>query len=136
MSSINKGSDSDPLENFTEEQIANLKKSIDTLEKEEERWYQEQSEEEKRKKSANIPFRRLRKSPLEIFNRILFIIFLGSFLFSFATVYAISHWWFYCYVASAFSCILYPPNRKAIKELIAAWPNIEDLIKSRKFWRK
>ena len=27
-------------------------------------------------------------------------------------------------------------NRKALKELIAAWPNIEDLIKGRSLWRK
>ncbi|MDC3232423.1 DUP family protein, partial [Prochlorococcus sp. AH-716-A09] len=25
---------------------------------------------------------------------------------------------------------------KALKELIAAWPNIEDLIKGRSLWRK
>ena len=39
--------------------------------------------------------------------------------------------WFLLYLASAFSCILYTPNRKALKELIAAWPNVEDRIKGR-----
>ena len=34
------------------------------------------------------------------------------------------------------SCVFYTPNRKALKELIAAWPNIEDLIKGRSLWRK
>ena len=40
------------------------------------------------------------------------------------------------YLASSFSCIFYTPNRKALKELIAAWPNIEDLIKGRSMWRE
>ena len=40
------------------------------------------------------------------------------------------------YVISALSCVFYTPNRKALKELIAAWPNIEDLIKGRSMWRK
>ena len=39
-------------------------------------------------------------------------------------------------VVSALSCVFYTPNRKALKELIAAWPNIEDLIKGRSLWRK
>ena len=44
--------------------------------------------------------------------------------------------WFILYVISALSCVFYTPNRKALKELIAAWPNIEDLIKGRSLWRK
>tara|TARA_Y100001968_G_C19269083_1_gene673274 strand:- start:467 stop:877 length:411 start_codon:yes stop_codon:yes gene_type:complete len=129
--------DSEPLKNFTEAQLANLGKSIKTLDKEEERWKQEQREEEKeRKRLANISFRRLKNSPIEIINRLLFFFFLGSFLFSFFSVYSINIWWFIGYIFSAFSCIVYPPNRKALKELIAAWPNIEDLIKNKSLWRK
>ena len=129
---------SEPLENFTEDQLSNLEKSIEILDQEDERWNQElkEEEEEEKRRLENISFRRLRKSPLEIINRLLFFFFLGSFLFSFASVYALNFWWFIGYVLSTFSCILYTPNRKALKELIAAWPNIEDLIKNRSLWRK
>ena len=133
MSSINK--DSDPLDDFTEEQLANLDKSINTLDQEEKRWIQEQREVAARR-LTKTPFRRLRKSPLEIINRLLLFFFLGSFFFSFVFIYSINLWWFLGYLGSAFSCILYPPNRRALKELIAAWPNVEDLIKNRSLWRK
>ncbi len=133
MSSINK--DSDPLGDFTEEQLANLDNSINTLDQEEKRWIQEQREVVARR-LTKIPFRRLKKSPLEIINRLLLFFFLGSFSFSFVYIYSINLWWFLGYLASAFSCILYPPNRRALKELIAAWPNVEDLIKNRSLWRK
>ena len=96
---------------------------------------QEQKEAIERR-LIRTPFRRLRKSPLEIINRLLLFFFLGSFFFSFVSIYSINLWWFFGYLASAFSCILYPPNRRALKELIAAWPNLEDLIKNRSFWRK
>ena len=79
---------------------------------------------------------RLKRTPLEIINRLLFFSFIGSFLFSFFLAYRENKIWFLIYVVSAFSCILYTPNRKALKELIAAWPNIEDLIKGRSLWRK
>ncbi|AAP99710.1 MULTISPECIES: hypothetical protein [Prochlorococcus] len=129
MASIKKVSE--PFEDFTDEQIADLEKSIGTLEEESERIIKEEMEEAKRKKAPKSPFKRLRKSPLEIVNRSLFFLFLGSFLFSFSSVYTASRWWFFWYVISAFSCILYTPNRKALKELLDAWPNIEDLIKGR-----
>ena len=79
---------------------------------------------------------RLKRTPLEIINRLLFFSFIGSFLFSFFLAYTENKIWFILYVASSFSCIFYTPNRKALKELIAAWPNIEDLIKGRSLWRK
>ena len=79
---------------------------------------------------------RLRRTPLEIINRLLFFSFIGSFLFSFFLAYTENKIWFILYIVSAFSCIFYTPNRKALKELIAAWPNIEDLIKGRSFWRE
>ena len=79
---------------------------------------------------------RLRKTSLEIINRLLFFSFVGSFIFSFYLAYKENKIWFILYIFSAFSCIFYTPNRKALKELIAAWPNIEDLIKGRSLWRK
>ena len=79
---------------------------------------------------------RLKRTPLEIINRLLFFSFVGSFIFSFFLAYTENKIWFLLYIVSSFSCVLYTPNRKALKELIAAWPNIEDLIKGRSFWRK
>ena len=83
-----------------------------------------------------IKFYRLKRTPLEIVNRTFFFFFIGSFLFSLFLAYLESKLWFILYVISAFSCVFYTPNRKALKELIAAWPNIEDLIKGRSMWRK
>ena len=85
------------------------------------------------KKNKSSQFKR---TPLEIINRLLFFLFLGSFIFSFVSVYSENKTWFIFYVVSAFSCIFYTPNRKALKELIAAWPNVEDIIKGRSLWRK
>ena len=79
---------------------------------------------------------RLKRTPLEIINRLLFLSFIGSFIFSFFLAYSENKIWFFLYIVSTFSCVLYTPNRKALKELIAAWPNIEDLIKGRSLWRK
>jgi len=79
---------------------------------------------------------RIKKTPLEIVNRLLFFLFIGSFIFSFISVYSENKIWFVFYVISAFSCVFYTPNRKALKELIAAWPNIEDIIRGRSLWRK
>ena len=84
----------------------------------------------------NKRFYRLKRTPLEIINRLLFFLFIGSFLFSFFSVFIENKTWFVFYVISAFSCIFYTPNRKALKELIAAWPNVEDIIKRRSLWRK
>ncbi len=84
----------------------------------------------------NKRFYRLRRTFLEIINRLLFFSFVGNFIFSFFLAYKENKTWFLLYIISAFSCIFYTPNRKAIKELIAAWPNIEDLIKGRSLWRK
>ena len=81
-------------------------------------------------------YNKFKRTPLEIINRLLFFLFIGSFLFSFVSVYLESKIWFIFYIISAFSCIFYTPNRKALKELIAAWPNIEDLLRGRSLWRK
>ena len=127
MTSIKENSDS--FKDLTEEQLSELVKANDALDQEEARIRNEEREEETKRQSEKKPFRRLRKSPLEILNRSLFLLFLGSFLFSFASVYVTSRWWFFWYLTSAFSCILYTPNRKALKELLDAWPNIVDLLK-------
>ena len=79
---------------------------------------------------------RLKRSSLEIINRLLFFTFVGSFIFSFFLAYTENKIWFLLYLVSTFSCIFYTPNRKALKEIIAAWPNIEDLIKGRSLWMK
>ena len=81
-------------------------------------------------------FSKIKKTPLEVINRLLFFLFIGSFIFSFISVYSENKTWFVFYVISAFSCVFYTPNRKALKELIAAWPNIEDIIRGRSLWRK
>ncbi len=94
--------------------------------------FQNDIEQDKKK----IKFYRLKRTPLEIVNRLFFFFFIGSFLFSFFLAYSESKVWFLLYLVSSFSCILYIPNRKALKELIAAWPNIEDLIKRGSLWRK
>tara|TARA_Y100001968_G_C19385966_1_gene732892 strand:+ start:775 stop:1182 length:408 start_codon:yes stop_codon:yes gene_type:complete len=126
----------DPLKDLTDQEIEDLIKSNEVLDQEEARIIQEDIEEKARRElETNSPrkfYKRLKKSPLEIINRSFFFIFLGSFLFSFFSVYTLNRWWFLLYVISAFSCILYTPNRKALKELIAAWPNIEELIMSSK----
>lgn len=128
--------DSDSLSNLSEDELADIVKINDALDQEEARINKEEIEEIERKRmeldNGKKIFKRLRKSPLEIFNRTLLLVFLSSFLFSFFLIYNISHWWFFIYCISAFSCIFYTPNRKAIKELLAAWPNIEGLIKSRR----
>jgi len=79
---------------------------------------------------------KFKRTPLEIINRLLFFLFLGSFIFSFISVYYENKTWFIFYVISAFSCVFYTPNRKALKELIAAWPNVEDIIRGRSLWKR
>ena len=135
MASKNKGSE--PLENLSSQEIADIVRSNEALDQEKARIIEEEQEikNTKTKKSSKERLRRLRKSPLEVINRLLFFIFIGSFIFSFISVYSINSTWFFLYVVSAFSCILYTPNRQALKELIAAWPNIEDLLKNKSLWK-
>ncbi len=133
MAPINKNPDS--IEDFTDGQLEELVKSNDALDREAARWIKEEKDEEQRKvrerRFAKKPFGRFRKVPLEIISRCLFWFFLGSFLFSFVSVYFASTWWFFWYVVSACACILYAPNRKSLKELLDAWPNIMNLLKNR-----
>jgi len=124
---INKKDKSDPIDNLEYEKV--LEEEIINMN---EIKFQKDTEEDSKK----IKFYRLKRTPLEIINRSFFLFFIGSFLFSFFLAYSESKLWFILYVISALSCVFYTPNRKALKELIAAWPNIEDLIKGRSMWRK
>ena len=130
--------DSEPLDNLSSQQIEDIVRSNEILDQENERLIKEEEIDAKRftkKKPTKRFLRRLRRSPLEVINRSLFFVFIGSFIFSFVSVYSINKLWFVIYVTSAFSCVLYTPNRQALKELIAAWPNIEDLLKNRSLWK-
>ena len=130
--------DSEPLDNLSSQQIEDIVRSNEILDQENERLIKEEEIDAQRiskTKSKKRFLRRLRRSPLEVINRSLFFVFIGSFIFSFVSVYSINKLWFIFYVISAFSCVLYTPNRQALKELIAAWPNIEDLLKKRSLWK-
>ena len=136
MTAIKK--DSEPLDNLSSKEIEDIVRSNEILDQENERLIKEEKIEAQRfskTKSKKRLLRRLRRSPLEVINRSLFFVFIGSFIFSFVSVYSINKLWFVFYVISAFSSVLYTPNRQALKELIAAWPNIEDLIKKRSLWK-
>ena len=117
----------DPIDNLEYEKVLE-EEIINSYESK----FQKNTEEDSKK----IKFYRLKRTPLEILNRTFFFFFIGSFLFSLFLAYSESKLWFILYLISALSCVFYTPNRKALKELIAAWPNIEDLIKGRSMWRK
>ena len=124
---INKKDQSDPIDNLEYEKV---------LEEEIINSYENKFQNDTKEYNKNIKFYRLKRTPLEILNRSFFFFFIGSFLFSLFLAYSESKLWFILYLISALSCVFYTPNRKALKELIAAWPNIEDLIKGRSMWRK
>ena len=124
---INKKDQSDPIDNLEYEKV---------LEEEIINSYESKFQKDTEEDSKKIKFYRLKKTPLEVINRLFFFFFIGSFLFSLFLAYSESKLWFILYLMSALSCVFYTPNRKALKELIAAWPNIEDLIKGRSMWRK
>ena len=123
----NKKETSDPINNLEYEKV---------LEEEIINSYESKFLKDTEEDIKKINFYRLKRTPLEILNRSFFFFFIGSFLFSLFLAYSESKLWFILYVISALSCVFYTPNRKALKELIAAWPNIEDLIKGRSLWRK
>ena len=136
MAAIKK--DSEPLDNLSSQEIEDIVRSNEILDQENERLIKEEEIDAQifsKRKATKKLLRRLRRSPLEVINRSLFFVFIGSFIFSFVSVYSINKLWFVFYVISAFSCVLYTPNRQALKELIAAWPNIEDLLKKRSLWK-
>ena len=124
---INKKDSSDPIDNLEYEKV---------LEEEIINSYESKFQKDTEEDSTKIKFYRLKRTPLEVVNRLFFFFFIGSFLFSLFLAYSESKLWFILYVISALSCVFYTPNRKVLKELIAAWPNIEDLIKGRSLWRK
>ena len=123
----NKKENSDPIDNLEYEKV---------LEEEIINSYESKFLKDTEEDIKKIKFYRLKRTPLEIINRTFFFFFIGSFLLSLFLAYSESKLWFILYVISALSCVFYTPNRKALKELIAAWPNIEDLIKGRSLWRK
>ena len=124
---INKKNSGDPIDNLEYEKVLEEEIINSYVSK-----FLKYTEEDSKK----TKFYRLKRTPLEILNRTFFFFFIGSFLFSLFLAYSESKLWFILYVISALSCIFYTPNRKALKELIAAWPNIEDLVKRRSMWRK
>ena len=124
---INKKDQSNPIDNLEYEKV---------LEEEIFNSYESKFQKDTEEDIKKIKFYRLKRTPLEILNRTFFFFFIGSFLFSLFLAYSESKLWFILYVISALSCVFYTPNRKALKELIAAWPNIDDLIKGRILWRK
>ena len=127
MSKSSNSNNSNPNENFFYEKI---------LEEEIISSYENKFEADIGLNKKNNRFYWLKRTPLEIINRLFLLFFIGSFIFTFFLAYAQNKIWFIIYLFSAFSCIFYTPNRKALKELIAAWPNIVDLIKGRSLWRK
>jgi len=124
---INKRDSSDPIENLEYEKV--LQEEIINS-------YESKFLKDTQLDNKKTKFYRLKRTPLEILNRTFLIFIIGSFLFSLFLAYSESKLWFILYVLSALSCVFYTPNSKALKELIAAWPNIEDLIKGRSMWRK
>ena len=123
----NKKDFGDPIDNLEYEKV---------LEEEIINSYESKFQKDTLEDSKKAKFYRLKSTPLEILNRSFFFFFIGSFLFSLFLAYSVSELWFVLYVISSLSCVFYTPNRKALKELIAAWPNIEDIIKGRSLWRK
>ncbi len=117
----------DPIDNLEYEKVLE-EEIINSFENQ----FQSDIESDKHK----IKFYRLKRTILEVFNRLFFLCFICSFLFSFFLAFSENKVWFILYLISGFSCIFYTPNRKALKEFIAAWPNIEDLIKGRSLSRK
>ena len=124
---INKKENSEPIDNLEYEKV---------LEEEIINSYESKFLKDTQQDIKKTKFYRLKRTPMEIVNRLFFFFFIGSFLFSLFLAYSESKLWFILYVISVLSCVFYTPNRKALKELIAAWPNIEDLIKGRSLWRK
>ena len=127
MSTCSNSNNSNPNENLFYENI---------LEEEIISSYENKFEADIGLNKKNNKFYWLKRTPLEIINRLFLLFFIGSVIFTFFLAYAQNKIWFIIYLFSAFSCIFYTPNRKALKELIAAWPNIVDLIKGRSLWRK
>ena len=124
---VNKKDNLDPLDNLEYEKV---------LEEEIINSFENKFHIDAESNKQRIKFYRLKRTILEVSNRLFFFCFIGSFLFSFFLAFSENKVWFILYLISGFSCIFYTPNRKALKELIAAWPNIEDLIKGRSLSRK
>ena len=93
----NKKDNSDPIDNLEYEKVLE-EEIINSYESK----FQKDIEESKK-----IKFYRLKRTPLEIVNRLFFFFFIGSFLFSLFLAYSESKLWFILYVISALSCVFY-----------------------------
>ena len=81
MAAIKK--DSEPLDNLSSQEIEDIVRSNEILDQENERLIKEEEIEAQRfskTKSTKRLLRRLRRSPLEVINRSLFFVFIGSCL--------------------------------------------------------
>ena len=82
---INKKDQSDPIDNLEYEKVLE-EEIINSYESK----FQRDTEPDKKK----IKFYRLKRTPLEIVNRLFFFFFIGSFLFSLFLAYSESKLWF------------------------------------------
>ena len=90
----NKKNNSDPIDNLEYEKV---------LEEEIINSYQSKFQRDTELDKKKIKFYRLKRTPLEIVNRLFFFFFIGSFLFSLFLAYSESKLWFILYVISALS---------------------------------
>ena len=93
---INKKDQSDPINNLEYEKVLD-EEIINSYESK----FQKDIEQDSKKNK----FYRLKRTPLEIVNRLFFFFFIGSFLFSLFLAYSESKLWFILYVISALSCV-------------------------------
>ena len=102
---INKKDQSDPVDNLEYEKV---------LEEEIINSYESKFQKDTEQNIKKNKLYRLKKTPLEIVNRLFFFFFIGSFLFSLFLAYSESKLWFILYVISALSCVFYAPNLSLI----------------------
>ena len=94
----NKKDKRDPIDNIEYEKV---------IEEEIIASYESKLKSEKQPDDQKTKLYKLRRTPLEIVNRLFFFFFVGSFLFSFFLSYIENKVWFVFYLISAFSCIFY-----------------------------
>ena len=81
----NKNDNSDPIDNLEYEKV---------LEEEIINSYENKFQKDTEEESKKIKFYKLKRTPLEIVNRLFFFFFIGSFLFSLFLAYSESKLWF------------------------------------------
>ena len=92
---INKKDQSDPIDNLEYEKVL----AEEIINSYESKFLKDTQTDKKKTK-----FYRLKRTPLEILNRLFFFFFIGSFLFSLFLAYSESKLWFILYLIS---CLLY-----------------------------